>query len=155
MFCDTLEEWKNPSCYKDVQRDGRNNAECMLNRIIQTDKAPAALGPYSQAVQCGDLIFTAGQLGIDPDTGALVSGGIRNETKQILNNISNILEAAGTGVHSLVKVSVFLTDLSDFAAFNEVYETFLDGIKPARTTVGVDALPAGACVEIEAVASRF
>lgn len=126
-----------------------------MNQIIATDKAPAALGPYSQAVKSGDFIFTAGQLGIDPDTGKLVAGGIEKETEQILTNISEILVAAGSGIHSLVKVSVYLTDLSEFVVFNDVYEAFLDGIKPARTTVGVASLPAGARVEIEAIASRF
>ncbi len=126
-----------------------------MNRTVATDQAPEALGPYSQAVVSGDFIFTAGQIGIDPATGALVAGGIGPETRQALANIAHVLEAAGAGMRSVAKVTAYLADLADYAQFNRAYEKFFEGHKPARAAVQVVALPGGARVEIDAVASRY
>lgn len=126
-----------------------------MNRTVATDQAPEALGPYSQAVVSGDFIFTAGQIGLDPATGALVAGGIGPETRQALTNIAHVLEAAGAGMRSIAKVTVYLVDLADYAEFNRAYEQLFGGHKPARAAVQVVALPGGARVEIDAVASRY
>ncbi len=119
--------------------------------IIATDRAPAAVGPYSQAVRVGDLVFTAGQIGLDPQTGEL-RAGVEAQTRQILDNLQAILEAAGGGLGDIVKTTIFLTDIADFAAVNAVYATAFPEHPPARSTVQVAALPLGALVEIEAVA---
>ena len=120
--------------------------------IVHTDKAPAAIGPYSQAVRVGRMVFTAGQLGIDPNTGELVPGGIEAETRQALENIKNILENCSCSLNGVIKTTVFLKDLSDFQKFNKVYSEFFPENPPARTTVQVAALPKGASIEIEAIA---
>ena len=120
--------------------------------VIQTPKAPAAIGPYSQGVKAGDLIYTAGQIGLAPDTGELVPGGIQAETRQVLSNIQNILEAAGSSMKNVLKTTVFLRDLNDFAAMNAVYAEFFSENPPARSTVEVAGLPKGVAVEIEVVA---
>jgi len=120
--------------------------------IIATDKAPAAVGPYSQGVRIGNLIFTAGQGGLDYTTGRLVKGGVEAQTRQALENLSAILQAAGGSLHQVVKTTVFLQDIADFQAMNRVYAKFFDHHPPARSTVQVAALPLGALVEIEAVA---
>ncbi len=124
----------------------------MDRQIIATDKAPAAIGPYSQAVRAGDLVFAAGQAGLNPTTGKLVEGGIEAQTRQTLTNLSAVLQAAGTSLANAVKTTVFLTDMADFKAMNGVYAEFLPSAPPARSTVQVAALPLGACVEIEVVA---
>jgi len=121
-------------------------------RIVVTDKAPKAIGPYSAGVSTGHLVFTAGQLGIDPATGKLVEGGIQPQTRQALNNLSAVLEAAGSRLERVVKTTVFLKDISDFSLMNEVYGTFFTENFPARSALQVGALPLGAAVEIEAVA---
>lgn len=121
-------------------------------RIVVTDKAPKAIGPYSAGVSTGHLVFTAGQLGIDPTIGKLVEGGIQPQTRQALNNLSAILEAAGSGLEKVVKTTVFLKDISEFSLMNEVYGTFFKENFPARSAFQVSALPLGAAVEIEAVA---
>ena len=123
----------------------------MEREIIATDRAPAAVGPYSQAVRVGDFVFTAGQIGIDPATGKLREG-LEAQTRQILDNLQAVLEAAGSGLEHVVKTTIFLTDIADFAAVNAVYATAFPERPPARSTVQVAALPLGALVEIEAVA---
>ncbi len=120
--------------------------------IVTTDKAPKALGPYSAAVTTGTMVFTAGQVGIDPAIGKIVEGGIQAQTRQALTNLKAILEAAGSGLDRVVKTTVFLQDMGEFSLMNEVYATFFSGDFPARSAVQVAALPAGAAVEIEAVA---
>lgn len=124
----------------------------MGKQIVQTDKAPAAIGPYSQAVKVGNLVFTAGQIPLDPATGALVEGGIEAQTRQALDNLKAVLEAAGSSLDRVVKTTCFLANLDDFAAFNEVYATYFTENAPARSTFQVAKLPAGALVEVEAVA---
>jgi 2-iminobutanoate/2-iminopropanoate deaminase len=121
-------------------------------KTIATDKAPKALGPYSVAVSTGHLVFTAGQLGLDPATNKLAEGGIQAQTRQALTNIKAVLEAAGTGLDKVIKTTVFLQDMGEFQAMNAVYAQFFPEEPPARSTVEVAALPLGARVEIEAVA---
>ncbi len=111
------------------------------------------LGPYSRAVWAGNILYLAGQLGIEPATGKLIEGGVAAETEQLLTGLSAVLAAAGLSMGDVVKANVFLTDMSDFAAMNKVYETFFEAPYPARSTIGVAALPAGARVEIELVAA--
>lgn len=123
-----------------------------MKQVIHTDKAPAAIGPYSQAIQIGQLLFTSGQIPIDPETGALVEGGIQEQARQSLNNIKAILNAAGTNMGAVVKTTVFLQNMDDFAAMNEVYAEFFQEPYPARSAVQVGRLPKGALVEIETVA---
>jgi len=125
----------------------------MGNRVVHTVSAPAPFqgAPYSQAIVSGGFVFVSGQLGISPG-GGLVAGGIGPQTEQVLANLSAILEAAGSSLEEVVKTSVFLTDLADFPAMNEVYARVFPSNPPARSTVGVAALPSGALVEIEAIA---
>lgn len=123
-----------------------------MKQVIHTDKAPAAIGSYSQAIQIGQLLFTSGQIPIDPETGALVEGGIQEQARQSLNNIKAILNAAGTNMGAVVKTTVFLQDMNDFAAMNEVYAEFFQEPYPARSAVQVGRLPKDALVEIETVA---
>ncbi len=120
---------------------------------ISTEKAPAAIGPYSQAYQVGNLLFTSGQIPIDPATGDLVPGGIREQTAQVMKNIAAVLEEAGLGAENVVKTTCFLAEIADFAAFNEVYGEYFTG-KPARSCVAVKDLPKGALVEVELIAER-
>jgi 2-iminobutanoate/2-iminopropanoate deaminase len=121
---------------------------------IATDAAPRALGPYAQAVVAGDLVFCAGQVGIDPATGRLVAGGIAAETTRTIENLRAVLAAAGLGLADVVKTTVWVVDLGEFAVLNDVYGRFFPAPHPARATVQVAALPAGARVEIEAIAAR-
>lgn len=123
-----------------------------MKQVIHTDKAPAAIGPYSQAIQIGQLLFTSGQVPIDPETGAIVEGGIQEQARQSLNNIKAILNAAGTNMGAVVKTTVFLKDMNDFAAMNEVYAQFFQEPYPARSAVQVARLPKDVLVEIEAIA---
>jgi 2-iminobutanoate/2-iminopropanoate deaminase len=120
---------------------------------VATSGAPRAIGPYSQALRAGGFLFTAGQVGFDPATGELVDGGIAEQTRQVLQNLRAILEAGGSGLVQVVKTTVFLVDMADFAAMNEVYADAFGPHRPARSTVAVAALPRGARVEIEAVAA--
>lgn len=123
-----------------------------MREAIQTDRAPAAIGPYSQAVLCrGTLIATAGQLGVDPATGELAAGGITPECRRALENLRAVLEAGGSGLERVVKVTVFLADIGEFAAMNTVYADFFHAPHPARSAFQVAALPKGARVEIEAL----
>ncbi len=124
----------------------------MKKQIIATDKAPKAIGPYSAAVRVGNFVYTAGQIGIDPATGELVSGGIEAETRQVLTNLKHILEAAGSSLDNVVKTTVFLRDINDFSRMNAVYAEFFPENPPARSAVQAAALPKGVAVEIEAVA---
>jgi len=119
---------------------------------VATEKAPKAIGPYSQAVKVGPLVYTAGQIGIDPATGEIVPGGIEAETRQALTNLKHVLEAAGASLDMVVKTTVFLRDINDFARMNAVYAEFFTEGFPARSAVQAAALPKGAAVEIEAVA---
>ena len=119
---------------------------------IQTDNAPAAIGPYSQAIKAGGFVFVSAQLPIDPRTGQFVAGGIAEQTEQVLKNVSAVLEAAGSSLDRVVKTTVFLADMKEFTSMNEVYATFFSGPPPARATVAVAGLPRDARVEIEVVA---
>ena len=121
-------------------------------QVISTSQAPAAIGPYSQAIQVGDLIYTSGQLPLNPATGAFPEGGIKAQTRQSLANVKAILEAAGTDMNHVVKTTVFMADMNDFADMNAVYAEFFTEPFPARSAVAVKTLPKGALVEIEAVA---
>ena len=121
--------------------------------VIKTDKAPQALGPYSAGIKYANLIFTAGQLGIDPQTNDLVSGGIEAETRQAIMNIKSILEEANSAIDNVLKTTVFLRDINDFAKMNSVYAEFFIDNPPARSAFQVAALPKGASVEIETIAS--
>ena len=124
----------------------------MKKNIIATTNAPAAIGPYSQAIDCGSLLITSGQIPIDPATGNLVEGDITAQTRQSLTNVKAILEKAGSGMDKVIKTTVFLSDMNNFAAMNAVYaEFFTEGNYPARSAVEVGALPKGALVEIETI----
>lgn len=124
-----------------------------MKKIIHTENAPAPVGPYSQGVLASaQLLFTAGQIALHPKTGQLVQGDIKSQTRQVLENIGAILESGGASLKSVVKTTVFLTDMNEFAAMNEVYEEFFGDSAPARSTVEVSRLPRGVGVEIEAIA---
>lgn len=126
-----------------------------MKEKIATANAPAAIGPYSQGIVCGDLVFTSGQLPLDPATGKFPSEDIAEQTRQSLSNVKAVLEAAGSGMDKIIKTTVFLKDMGDFAAMNAVYGSFFsEGCYPARSAVEVAALPMGARVEIEAVACK-
>jgi 2-iminobutanoate/2-iminopropanoate deaminase len=125
----------------------------MIRETIRTNKAPKAIGPYEQAVKVGDLIYTAGQIPIDPTTGNLIDGGIVEQTRQVLENLKAVLEAGGASLDTVIKATVFLKNMADFAALNEVYGLYLGKAKPARSTVAVADLPRGALVEIDMVAT--
>ncbi len=125
-----------------------------MNQSIHTPKAPAAIGPYSQAVQAGNLVFVSGQLPIDPATGEFAGATIGEQTRQSLTNIQNILEAAGYTMNDVVKTTVLLADIGDFAPMNQVYAEFFTDNKPARAAFAVRDIPKGALVEIEAVACK-
>ena len=125
----------------------------MERQVIHTDQAPKAIGPYSQAIQMGNFVFTAGQLGLDPATGNIVEGGIEAETRRSLQNLSAVLNAAGTSMARVVKTTVFLRDMNDFAKMNAVYGEFFLSNPPARSTVQVARLPKDGAVEIEVVAA--
>ena len=121
---------------------------------IHTDNAPKALGPYSQAIEAGGMVFASGQVPIDPATDQFVEGGIKEQTRQSLTNARNILREAGTGLTHVVKTTVFLSDMDNFAAMNEVYAEFFQQPYPARSAVAVKTLPKGALVEIECIAVK-
>lgn len=125
----------------------------MALQTINTPAAPAAIGPYSQAVVAGNLLFISGQIPLDPTTGQVVAGGIAEQTRQVMNNLAAVLKAAGVDFSRLAKTTIFLTDLSDFAVVNGIYGEYFAGVFPARATVQVAALPKGVAVEIEGIAS--
>jgi 2-iminobutanoate/2-iminopropanoate deaminase len=120
--------------------------------IIATDEAPRAIGPYSQAVRIGNVIYTSGQIGLDPATGALVEGDFAAQANRVFENLKAVLTAAGTGFKNVVKATVYVTDLANFTILNEIYASYFGETKPARSTVGVGQLPKGALVEIDLIA---
>lgn len=120
--------------------------------VVRTDAAPGAIGPYSQAIVAGDLVFCSGQIPLDPASGQLVEGGIEDQTRQVLNNLVAVLQAAGTTTDRIVKTTIFLADMNDFAAVNGVYGEYFGAEPPARSTVQVARLPRDVRVEIEAIA---
>ncbi len=124
----------------------------MATTVVATDKAPGAIGPYSQAIKVSNLVFTAGQIPLDPATGKLVDGDIVAQTEQVMKNLQAVVEAAGSSLSQVIKTTCFLTNLDDFAAFNEVYGRYFSENRPARSTVQAARLPAGASVEVECVA---
>jgi 2-iminobutanoate/2-iminopropanoate deaminase len=123
-------------------------------KTITTDRAPAAIGPYSQAIQTGKTLFCSGQIGLVPETGEMAGDNIQGQTRQLLNNLRAVPETAGFGLDNIVKTTVFLTDMNSFSAFNKVYADFFGPHKPARATVQVAALPLGALVEIDCIAVK-
>ena len=124
-------------------------------KAISTKKAPAAIGPYSQAIRVGNLVYTSGQIPIDPATSAFVEGGIKEQTRQSLTNVKAILEEAGTSMANVIKTTVFMADMTDFADMNSIYAEFFTEPFPARSAVAVKTLPKGALVEIEVIAEIF
>lgn len=125
----------------------------MLREAISTERAPQAIGPYEQAIKWGGLLFTSGQIALDPVTGTLIDGDISAQTRQVLENLKAVLEAGGSSLNHVIKATVYLTDLNSFAKMNEVYAEYLGNVRPARSTVGVASLPRGASVEIDLVAT--
>jgi 2-iminobutanoate/2-iminopropanoate deaminase len=128
------------------------SGEDMNRNVIRTNKAPKAIGPYSVAIKTETLVFTSGQIGLNPENNELVSGGIEDQTRQVLLNLRNVLEAAGSKIENVVKTTVFLKDMSDFQKMNSIYGEFFNQDPPARSTVAVAGLPKGALVEIEVTA---
>ena len=124
----------------------------MPKTAIQTAEAPAAIGPYSQAIRAGGTLYCSGQIALDAATGALIDGGVEAQTRKVLSNLSAVLAAADAGLDAVVKTTIYLTDLNDFQVVNRIYAEYFSGLAPARATVEVSALPKGACVEIEAIA---
>jgi len=124
----------------------------VADRVISTDKAPGAIGPYSQGIRSGKLVFTAGQIPLDPESGKLVEGDITAQTEQVMRNLAAILDAAGSSLSRVVKTTCFLANLDDFAKFNEVYGRHFGDNRPARSTIQAGRLPAGAMVEVECIA---
>ncbi len=121
-------------------------------KIVSTEKAPKAIGPYSQAIRIEGLVYSAGQIGLNPATMAIVEGGIEAQTRQVFANLKAVLEAAGSGLNYVIKTTVFLKDMNDFATMNAIYAEFFPENPPARSTVAVAALPKGGLVEIEVIA---
>lgn len=126
--------------------------EKVAKEIVSTQKAPEAIGPYSQAVKSGGFVFCSGQVPLDPSSGELVEGSVADQTRRAMENLGSVLEAAGASFDSVVKVTAYLTDMGDFPEFNEVYGSYFESSPPARATVGVGSLPKGALVEVECVA---
>jgi 2-iminobutanoate/2-iminopropanoate deaminase len=124
----------------------------MKREVIKTERAPKAIGPYEQALKLDGWVFTSGQIPLDPKSGAMVEGGIGAQTRQVLENLRGVLEAAGTSMGRVVKATVYMTNLADFQKMNEVYAEFFPQDKPVRSTVGVASLPRGALVEIDLIA---
>ncbi len=124
----------------------------MAKKIISTDKAPAAIGPYSQAIQSGNFLYTSGQIALDPSSSEVVTGGIQAQAKQVLENLKAVLAAGGASLDKVVKTTCFLNDMNDFVPFNEVYQTYFSENPPARSCVAVERLPKDVLVEIEAIA---
>ena len=122
-----------------------------MRTVISTPSAPAAIGPYSQAIRCGNMVYTSGQIPLDPATGTVVGDEIRSQTEQVMKNLSAVLTAAGSSLENAVKTTCFLADMADFAAFNEVYAAYFT-TNPARSCVAVKTLPKGVLVEVEVVA---
>jgi 2-iminobutanoate/2-iminopropanoate deaminase len=136
---------------------GKSDMNLLGKAAVSTENAPAAIGPYSQAIEIGEMIYTSGQVGLDPKTGQMVDGGIREQTVRVLENLKAILSAVRSDLQKVVKTTVYLKNIGDFAAMNEIYATYLakDGwVAPARSTVEVARLPKDALVEIEVIALR-
>ena len=156
---DSIKREQSQTCLRSALPLGlsKNSAERENPRtkckVISTKKAPAAIGPYSQAIQVGNLVYTSGQIPINPSTGAFVEGGIKEQTRQSLTNVKAILEEAGLSMSNVVKTTVFMADMGDFAEMNAVYAEFFSEPYPARSAVAVKTLPKGALVEIEVVAA--
>lgn len=125
-----------------------------MKKVIATTKAPAAIGPYNQAIQVGNMLFASGQLGLDPATGNFLEGGVKEQTIQSFQNVKAILEEAGFSINDVVKTTVFLADMADFAAMNEIYASQFEGDFPARSAVAVKTLPKNALVEVEVIAVK-
>lgn len=125
-----------------------------MKKVIATTKAPAAIGPYNQAIQVGNMLFASGQLGLDPATGNFPEGGVKEQTIQSFQNVKAILEEAGFSINDVVKTTVFLADMTDFAAMNEIYASQFEGDFPARSAVAVKTLPKNALVEVEVIAVK-
>ncbi|MCR4430902.1 MAG: RidA family protein [Tepidanaerobacteraceae bacterium] len=125
-----------------------------MKKVITTDMAPKAIGPYSQAIMIGDLLFASGQIAIEPAKGELLEGGIEAQAKQVMENIKNLLAAAGMDFSNVVKTTIFLTDLNNFALVNDIYGSYFSEEPPARSCVEVSHLPKGALIEIEVIAHR-
>lgn len=125
-----------------------------MKKIIATTKAPAAIGPYNQAIQVGNMLFASGQLGLDPATGNFPEGGVKEQTIQSFQNVKAILEEAGFSINDVVKTTVYLADMADFAAMNEIYASQFEGDFPARSAVAVKTLPKNALVEVEVIAVK-
>jgi len=134
-----------------INKEG-NKAKLFVKETISTKNAPGAIGPYSQAVKAGNLVFCSGQIPLDPQTGKFVSEEVAEQTRQVLKNLSAVLEAAGTNLNNVVKTTVFLADMNDFTAMNEIYAEFFSDNKPARATVQAARLPRDARVEIDCIA---
>lgn len=126
----------------------------MEKKVLHTEKAPAAIGPYSQAIEVNGFVFASGQIPINPATGEMVQGDVKEQTRQALTNASEVMKAAGIDLSHVVKTTVFLADMNDFAAMNEVYATFFSAPFPARSAVAVKTLPKGALVEVECIAVK-
>jgi 2-iminobutanoate/2-iminopropanoate deaminase len=124
----------------------------VTKKVIHTDRAPEAIGPYSQAIQAGDFLFLSGQIPLDPKTGELVKGDIRIQTRQVLENIRGVLESQGSGMKDVVKATIFLKEIGNFSQVNEIYATYFPSSPPARSTVEVAKLPKDADIEIEMIA---
>ncbi len=124
----------------------------MNKKVVQTEKAPKAIGPYSQAIRTDGMVYTAGQIALDPVTGELVAGGVEEQTRQVFKNLQNVLEAAGSSFGHVVKTTVFLKDMNDFPKMNAIYAEYFGENPPARSTVAVAVLPKGGLIEIEVVA---
>jgi len=133
-------------------REAKGQGGTGMKKVIHTEKAPKAVGPYSQAIQAGNFVFTAGQIGLDPTTGKLVKGGLKEQARQVMENLKAVLEAANTDFSRVVKTTVFLKEMNDFMHFNEVYGEYFSSEPPARSTFQVAALPLGAIIEIEMIA---
>jgi len=125
----------------------------VAHRVVETGSAPKAIGPYSQAIVAGNLVFCSGQIPLDPATGQMIDGDIRAQTKRVLDNLKGVLEAAGSGLDRVVRTTIFVMDMGDFNAVNEVYGGYFTSTPPARATVQVAGLPRGARVEIDAIAT--
>jgi len=128
------------------------DASQSIRRVIETGSAPAPIGPYSQAVKSGNVIYTSGQIGLDPATGNLVEGDFAAQARRVFENMKAVLAAAGTSFSNVIKATVYVTDLANFATLNEIYASYFGDTKPARSTVGVAQLPKGALVEIDLIA---
>ncbi len=136
-----------------LKKEKKNKEKKMEKKVISTDKAPAAIGPYSQGIICGSFVFVSGQLGMIPETGEFAGDNLKDQAKQAISNMENILKAAGAGLENVVAVDVFLTDMGKFAEFNEIYEKFFSDNKPARAAIEVSALPRGGLVEVKCIAA--